>query len=102
MSEDKYNGWTNRETWAVKLHWDNNEGDYLYFTEQAEEFKKAGKKVWEFADHLKEAYEEMEAMIFEGEGTGAGKLMVQDVGSAWRVDWCEIAEAYYNEVEEVN
>jgi len=26
--------------------------------------------------------------------------MVSDVGSAWRVNWFEIAEAYYQEVEE--
>ena len=30
-TEKGYNGWTNRQTWAFKLHIDNNEGDYNYF-----------------------------------------------------------------------
>jgi hypothetical protein len=32
-----YNGWTNRETWALNLHLSNNEGDYNYWTERAQE-----------------------------------------------------------------
>lgn len=36
MSEDKrYNGWTNYETWVVKLWLDNDQGSYDYWREQA-------------------------------------------------------------------
>lgn len=101
MTEDKYQGWTNRETWAVKLHWDNNEGDYNFFTQNAKDFKREGKEVFEFADFLKEEAETVYEIVFdENGGTEEAKLFVKDVGSLWRVNWIEIAEAYYREVEE--
>ena len=37
MSEEKYNGFNNYETWVVKLWLDNSEGDYNYWQEAAEE-----------------------------------------------------------------
>jgi hypothetical protein len=97
---EEYNGWSNRETWAVKLHWDNNEGDYNYFTGQAKEFKDSGKDAFEFADFLKETAEEIADQVKEGEGTEEAKNFVEDVGSLWRVDWNEIAKAYYEELNE--
>jgi len=37
MAQDhKYNGWTNYETWAVKLWMDNEEPSYRYWRERAE------------------------------------------------------------------
>jgi hypothetical protein len=99
---EKYSGWTNRETWAVKLHWDNNYGDYQHFTGEAKRYKKAGKPVWEFADYLKETAEDIKHnVIHEPEkATKEARYFVDDVGSFERVDWTEIAEAYYQEVEE--
>ncbi len=35
--DKKYNGWTNYETWAVKLWMDNSEGDQQFFKEMANE-----------------------------------------------------------------
>lgn len=97
---EKYQGWANRETWAVKLHWDNSEGDYNYLTEKAREFKKEGKSDYEFAEFLKEYGDDIYESVEEGNGTKEGKMFVQDVGSLWRVDWNEIANSYYDEVEE--
>ncbi len=99
MSDETYEGWTNRETWAVKLHWDNNEGDYHYFTAQAKTFKEAGETTYAFADFLKARAEEIKDMVMEGDARQEAKDFIDDVGSLWRVDWVEIAEAYYNEVE---
>jgi hypothetical protein len=101
MENETYNGWVNRESWCVKLHWDNNKGDYTYLTEEAKKQKKQGLEVFKFADFLKDYAEDIfHSVIFDGIGTGEAKLFVADVGSLWRVDWIEIAEAYYKEVEE--
>ena len=40
MTEDTtYNGWTNYETWNVKLWIDNEEGDYHYWRERVQEIR---------------------------------------------------------------
>ena len=33
----QYNGWTNYETWVVKLWMDNDPGDYAYWLDEAAE-----------------------------------------------------------------
>lgn len=35
MTHKEYNGWTNYETWLVKLWMDNEQGSYSYFQEEA-------------------------------------------------------------------
>jgi hypothetical protein len=34
---EKYNGWTNYETWVTKLWMDNSEGDQEYYAEMAQD-----------------------------------------------------------------
>jgi len=97
--EEKYQGWSNRETWAVKLHWDNNVGDYNYFTGTAKRFLKEGKPSYEFADFLKQQAEEIEESVYEGNASEEAKNFMRDVGSLWRVDWDEIAKAYYEDIK---
>ena len=96
---ESYQGWSNYESWAVRLHWDNNEGDYRHMTEEAKNYKKAGKSIREFADYMKETAEEIQDIVIEGQGNEEQKSFMHDVGSLWRVNWYEIAESYYNEVE---
>jgi hypothetical protein len=36
MERKEYNGWTNYETWVVKLWIDNEEGSYHYWQEEVE------------------------------------------------------------------
>lgn len=72
MTEETYNGWSNRETWAVKLHLDNTESSHLWLmhaarstramAEQIEQVKsgvwsKEQAEVFNLADKLKEAVE---------------------------------------------
>src|SRR4030095_2376829 len=95
-NDEKYNGWTNYETWNVKLWMDNDEGSYRYWQEIAEE-------IWEdvdrdtddfcrkMADRLKDEHEEN---MPEVQGTYADLL-----GAALSVvDWYEIAESYLAEL----
>ena len=96
---EKYEGWANRETWCVKLHWDNNEGDYNYLTNEAKRFKTKGKTDYEFANFLEDYAKQVYDSVIEGNATPEGKLFLEDVGSLWRVDWEEIAQGYYNDVE---
>lgn len=101
MSEETYNGWPNRETWAVKLHWDNNQRDQEYFYEEAKKAKQRGDSVAVFAEFLIGIAEEIFDNVIDGANTTSeAKLFVKDVGSLWRVDWFAIAEEYYNEVDE--
>lgn len=100
MDKEKYNGWSNYETWAVKLHWDNNEGDHNYITELAEEYFNRGDAFYIFGDKLKEIYTEIFESVIEQEGkpTEEAKNMVRDVGAGHDVNWNEIANAYYEDI----
>lgn len=96
MANDKsYNGWSNYETWNVKLWIDNEEGSYRYWREVVQEG-------WEDSDHDKEdtAYyvsrrleHEIKDSAPELSGT-YGDLL----GAALsEVNWYEIAEEMVND-----
>ena len=114
LDEDasKYNGWTNRETWAVALHIDNNEWTHNHRNQMLDKIKSSKKKVeswtdeehirFTFSDKLKEWVEGMADSFFNGtRGSHARdiKLMVEDVGSLWRVNWQEIADNWIRDSE---
>jgi hypothetical protein len=88
--EEGYNGWTNYETWAVKLWMDNDEGSYRLFKEMAEnhviEFEKDAAP-WRLADAIKDE--------ISCSAPDLGASMYADLlGSALdNVNWREIAES---------
>lgn len=95
---EKYNGWTNYETWAVKLWMDNDEGSYNYWNERTEELYEEAVPAFSFTskrdaarvalmDELKETHEENAP---ENEASIYTDLMSAALGS---VDWHEIAES---------
>lgn len=79
MENEKYNGWTNRETWLVNLWY----GDYL--TEQVEETGLPFS-----AEEVREIVEELTFFEFDMKTSG----FVADIigGSLARINWQEIAE----------
>jgi hypothetical protein len=94
---EQFNGWTNRETWAVALHVDNDQG----LQEQAQEYAKHALK---YCDSdplmcLEESLENFVTELLEADWEGV-KLMRYDIGSLWRVNWREIAENYLLEANE--
>lgn len=95
MSTDEtYNGWKNRETWAFNLHWSNDQGLYNETLEKAHEWLEEvgdndyalGRRVIEhwrdFLDDYEDDFGEplpRELRAFE-----------KGVGSWWRIDETEV------------
>lgn len=122
-NEEKCNGWSNRETWALMLHLDNNEGSQQWLIETARlagENAEASKiwtieeaKLFTTEDAIKDAVETafecalnpqrvggQSAFVEDDCGESVGMFdardvlrMIADVGSLWRVNWREIAKA---------
>ena len=89
---DSYNGWCNRETWAVNLHLSSDEGLYhatLYSLASADDpcdvpGREYGEIIHALVDDLFEEHSD-DPLI---------QSMIHDVGSLWRVDWDEIGKAW--------
>jgi hypothetical protein len=107
---ETYNGWTNRETWAVSLHLNNDEGLYYELArilEEAflEDLDRSTREGWisgvsSAVDSLSEWVEEILSFSYWEDQGGMPRgiqLMKEDTGSLWRVNWREIVEAELEE-----
>jgi hypothetical protein len=104
MSTDKtYNGWTNYETWAVKLWMDNDEGEYNFWQEATREAwdnpadnrfipSRKDRAIIALADRLKDVHEENQPEV-----TGVFADLLNAAMS--EVDWREIAESLFSDFE---
>ena len=102
MSEERYNGWTNRETWAFMLHLSATESIYdeinqtlhinlshRFYLEDA---------LYEVSTILQDWAEEKKASVFTAQDASYEiASMVQDVGSFTRIDWGQVALACIDE-----
>lgn len=106
---EKYNGWTNYETWNCKLWMDNTQGSQQFWREQAKEAKASPqyneyltlerRQVHALADTMKAHFDEQaEAWM------GHQALFFADIVNAGlsRVNWHEIAEALIEECNEAS
>jgi hypothetical protein len=104
MSTDtRYNGWTNYETWNVKLWMDNDEGSYRYWNEVAQEcyddaeegktFTREEVACGNLSTRLKEEFEEAMPDL------GASCWMDLLTAALSEVDWREIAESLLSDVD---
>jgi hypothetical protein len=98
MNTKTYNGWTNYETWLVKLWIDNDEGSQNYWQEEAQRvyddaeaddtFTKAENAALELDDILKAWHEE----IAEQSGVPNNGFVADLFNAAMsEVNWHEIA-----------
>lgn len=105
-NDTKYNGWTNYETWVVKLWIDNSEGDHIRWTERTQEL------VQEAVQDASDA--DADDIRSDAVSTLASELendhdeAIPDVSGVFSdllghalgcVDWREIAEHYVNDID---
>lgn len=94
LEDEKYNGWTNRETWAVNLHVENDE----FFIEMRDEMLSNLDQNDYFTTTLEDACRKwFDTLLDELEESHpvSIKRMREDIGSLWRVDWLEISTTWY-------
>lgn len=82
---EEYNGWTNRETWAVALWIDNEQR----LQAKALELAKENKGQRELADAIESWLDD-----YFNQNWVQARTMREDIGSLYRVNWWEIAEGY--------
>lgn len=92
-STNAYNGWSNYETWNVKLWIDNDEYLYNQFLDEAKQLKGLSNAEIKLADSLKQCFDDN---MPELEGCYADLLNA----SLSEVDWYEIAESILEEIDE--
>ena len=98
---EEYNGWTNRETWAVNLHLSNKQDWY-----QGAIDKVAGQLRSEpdtsavyMGDVLRE-YWDTDIFCDPDLELEWEVMVLRDVGSEWRVNWTEIAGHWIADTKE--
>jgi hypothetical protein len=109
MNTEHYQGWTNRETWAVYQHINNDLAFYHYVktaqqliaegveAEHAEQIAddstlKIATSI-RFSNWLQEHFEELTVTPVNQLRGPEVLEMLFDIGSLWRVNWAEIATA---------
>jgi hypothetical protein len=105
--EMEYNGWSNRETWATKLHIDNDQALYEIAQDYArtawQEHTEDGEGQYATsADCLADTLENWiseDLLTIENIAGNQGLFnMLTDIGSLYRVNWNEIAESMIDEL----
>ncbi len=100
MTDETYQGWANRETWAVNLHLSNDQGLYDQVNELAERVDRDPSGLADairtyVSDELlsPEWWRAEMDMSMPDEVISIGR----EIGSLWRVDWDEIAAAWLDD-----
>ena len=93
MTKNEHNGWTNYETWLVKLWMDNDEGSSSMWRESAEQAVKRHSDISTLADTLKEEHENA---LPELSGFACDLMNA----ALSEVNWHEIAESLMNDAKE--
>lgn len=111
---EKYNGWTNYETWNVNLWMSNDQGSCEYWQEQAAEcykgatdrgvgFTKEEQATFDLAGSLKEYFEEAWQSVMDAAGKHvhmSSSVWADLMGAALsEVNWHEIAEHLIEDVD---
>lgn len=91
-----YYGWSNYETWLLRLNLDNDEGTYTMCKEWFKDVDKSSVYISRIADNFKEYLEE----VFYIEEYGIYKISDVWTERDWNeIDWIEITKSYLEEKE---
>ena len=98
---EEYNGWTNRETWAVNLHLSNKQDWYQGAIDKvaAQLHIAADTSPVYMGDVLRE-YWDTDIFCDPDLELEWEVIVLRDVGSEWRVNWTEIAEHWIADTKE--
>lgn len=99
MNDQKYNGWTNYETWLVNLHLSNDQGlsESITWTLQDVQSSFGADAYGRGSDALKAATEEL--LPLDSDNLFASDLLNAALGE---VDWYEIAQNWMDELTEAD
>lgn len=94
MNNDEFQGWRNRETWAVGNHTNNDKGFFLYLYGVYKRMVQVESETADkyFTDWLASHFDELKDMPFNEHRDENVLRMLLDIGSLWRVDWDEVAK----------
>lgn len=95
---ERYNGWTNRETWALYLWLSNEEPTYNWMRDLARRYlpEEESELGVQEEDKIKDVIEDWYNDLLEMGGDNARNI-ASDIGSLWRVDWEEITRAIWDD-----
>jgi type II secretory pathway component PulK len=106
--ERTYNGWTNYETWAVKLWMDNEEPSQRHWRERAEKWSKepSTSEVWtqdesarfNLAGELRDYHNDRSFKAIRGNGASLYSELLRSALS--EVYWTEIAASLLDDLDE--
>ena len=92
---EKYNGWTNYETWAVSLWIDNDQTSYRYWRQEA---ARCLRQSADKAEAIRRLAEQLEREITENAPTDAPNAYSDLLTAALcEVNWVEIAANWLSE-----
>lgn len=105
MTDDtRYNGWTNYETWNVKLWLDNDEGSYHYWQERAEYWNEHESTSTHWTQEQSARFnlaDELEQEVKDAAPEMGAGMYADLLGAALsEVDWHEIAGAMLDDLVE--